>query len=80
MTNARCSSIFLFATYTILYEASGMEEESFVHKIQKQAARKQLWAVETVILYRASRDVVVQDLLRDDLSTRRVIDGFSHDF
>ncbi|GJZ82676.1 glucose/ribitol dehydrogenase [Tanacetum coccineum] len=44
------------------------------------AARKQLWAVETVILYRASQDVVVQDLLRDALSARRVIDDFCHDF
>nr|GEZ01781.1 hypothetical protein [Tanacetum cinerariifolium] len=35
------------------------------------AARKRLWAVETVILYRASQDVVVQDLLRDALSARR---------
>ncbi|GJZ52221.1 hypothetical protein Tco_0606736 [Tanacetum coccineum] len=39
------------------------------------AARKQLWAVETGILYRASQDVVVQDLLRDALSARRVIDA-----
>ncbi|GKG61457.1 hypothetical protein Tco_0619182, partial [Tanacetum coccineum] len=38
------------------------------------------WAVKTVILCRASRDVVVQDLLRDALFARRVIDGFSHDF
>ncbi|GKC18381.1 hypothetical protein Tco_1020531, partial [Tanacetum coccineum] len=46
----------------------------------KPHAREQLWAVETVILCRASRDVVMQNLLRDALSARRVIDGFSHDF
>nr|GEY91589.1 zinc finger, C2H2 [Tanacetum cinerariifolium] len=40
------------------------------------AARKQLWTMKTVILYRASQDVVVQDLLRDALSARRVIDEF----
>nr|GEX18758.1 hypothetical protein [Tanacetum cinerariifolium] len=38
-------------------------------------ARKQLWAMETVILCRASRDVVMQDLLTDALSTRRVIEA-----
>nr|GEY89999.1 zinc finger, C2H2 [Tanacetum cinerariifolium] len=37
-------------------------------------ARKQLWNVKTVILYRVSQDVVVQDLLRDALSARRVND------
>nr|GEU95989.1 hypothetical protein [Tanacetum cinerariifolium] len=43
-------------------------------------ARKQLWVVETVIHCRTSRDVIVQDLLRDVLSIGRVIDGFIHDF
>nr|GEV39671.1 hypothetical protein [Tanacetum cinerariifolium] len=44
------------------------------------ADRKQLWAVENVILYRASQDVVVQDLPMDALSARMMIDGFCHDF